>query len=59
MKIGNLTYKHGLFLAPMAGITDHAFRALCVKCGAEGVTSELISAKAVVYGDKKPDVNGD
>lgn len=53
MKIGNLTYKHGLFLAPMAGITDHAFRALCVKCGAEGVTSELISAKAVVYGDKK------
>ncbi len=55
MKIGNLEFCHGLFLAPMAGITDHAFRSVCVKCGAEHVTSELISAKAVVYGDKKTD----
>lgn len=53
MKIGNLEFKHGLFLAPMAGITDHAFRAVCVECGAECVTSELISAKGVTYGDRK------
>ena len=53
MKIGNLEFRHGLFLAPMAGITDHAFRSVCVECGAEGVTSELISAKGVSYGDKK------
>lgn len=53
MKIGNLTLEHGLFLAPMAGITDHAFRALCVANGAECVTSELISAKGATYGDKK------
>lgn len=55
MKIGNLEFRHGLFLAPMAGITDHPFRAVCVKCGAEGVTSELVSAKAIVYCDKKTD----
>lgn len=53
MKIGELTLEHGLFLAPMAGITDHPFRALCVKNGAECVTSELISAKGATYGDKK------
>lgn len=56
MKIGNLNFRHGLFLAPMAGITDHAFRAVCCKCGAEGVTSELISAKGVTYSDRKTDV---
>ncbi len=55
MKIGNLEFRHGLFLAPMAGITDHPFRAVCVKCGAEGVTSELISAKGVAYNDRKTD----
>lgn len=55
MKIGNLEFRHGLFLAPMAGITDHAFRAVCVECGAEGVTSELISAKGVTYSDRKTD----
>lgn len=55
MKIANLEFRHGIFLAPMAGITDHAFRSICCSCGAEGVTSELISAKGVVYGDKKTD----
>lgn len=56
MKIGNIEFRHGLFLAPMAGITDHAFRALCVRNGAEGVTSELISAKGAYYGDKKTEM---
>ncbi|MBO4277570.1 MAG: tRNA dihydrouridine synthase DusB [Clostridia bacterium] len=42
-----------LFLAPMAGITDHAFRAICMGYGAECCVTELISAKAVVYGDVK------
>ncbi len=53
MNIAGNFYRRGLFLAPMAGIGDHAFRASCVSYGAEGVCSELISAKAVVYGDKK------
>lgn len=53
MKIGNLELKKGIFLAPMAGITDYAFRSICVMYGAECVCSELISAKAVVYSDIK------
>ncbi|MDD4422382.1 MAG: tRNA dihydrouridine synthase DusB, partial [Eubacteriales bacterium] len=53
MRIDNLEIKNGIFLAPMAGITDYAFRSVCMMLGAECVCSELISAKAVVYGDKK------
>lgn len=53
MYIGKNYYKHGLFLAPLAGIGDHAFRSLCSEFGAEGVCSELISSKAVYYNDKK------
>ncbi len=55
MKIGNMDFGHGLFLAPMAGITDHPFRSICISYGASGVCSELVSAKAVTYGDKKTD----
>lgn len=53
MKIGNTQYKHGLFLAPMAGVTDKSFRALCKKRGAQGMTSEMVSAKALLFKDKK------
>ncbi len=53
MKIGNLNFRNGLFLAPLAGVTDHPFRRLCVRCGAEYVTTEMISAKAIRYGDLK------
>lgn len=56
MKIGNIQYRHGLFLAPMAGVADHAFRHMCKKYGAEGVTTEMISSKALVYGDKKTEL---
>ena len=40
-----------VFLAPMAGVTDAPFRALCVSCGAAGTVSEMVSAKAVSLGD--------
>ena len=53
MKIGNLNFRNGLFLAPLAGVTDHPFRRRCVRCGAEYVTTEMISAKAIRYGDLK------
>ena len=53
MKIGNYTFKYCLSLAPMAGVTDRAYRALCVRYGAELVTTELISAKAVTMGDQR------
>ena len=40
-------------LAPMAGVTDFAFRALCRREGAALSTSEMVSAKALVYQDEK------
>lgn len=42
-----------LSLAPLAGYTDRAFRTLCVEGGADLVYSEMISAKAVCFGDRK------
>lgn len=42
-----------LILAPMAGAADNAFRLLCKKWGADIVYSEMISAKAVYFDDKK------
>lgn len=51
--IGNIPIKYGVMLAPMAGVTDKAFRRICRENGAEYMVSEMISAKALVYGDKK------
>ncbi|HWQ50257.1 MAG TPA: tRNA-dihydrouridine synthase [Terriglobales bacterium] len=42
-----------LTLAPLAGFTDKSFRALCLELGAGGATTEMVSAKALVFGDKK------
>ncbi len=53
MKIGNVEIKNGLILAPMAGYTDSAMRRLCRNFGAGLSVSEMISAKAVLFGDKK------
>lgn len=49
MKIGNTELTHGLFLAPMAGVTDRSFRRVCRRFGAEYTVSEMVSAKAVCY----------
>ncbi|MBQ9116734.1 MAG: tRNA dihydrouridine synthase DusB [Clostridia bacterium] len=51
--LGERNIAHGLVLAPMAGVTDRAFRVLAVKMGAELTVSEMISAKAIWYKDKK------
>ncbi len=53
MRFGNITLKHGIFLAPMAGVTDRPFRVLCKEFGAEFMTTEMISAKGVFYKDRK------
>ena len=53
MQIGNVTLKNNVFLAPMAGVTDLAFRRACVKYGAGLVYSEMVSSKALYYNDKK------
>lgn len=51
--IGKTHLPHGLMLAPMAGVTDAAFRAVCRRFGAEYTVTEMISAKALWYHDKK------
>ena len=53
MNISDLKFKYGLFLAPLAGVTDKTFRTICRNFGAELVFSEMSSAKAMYYGDKK------
>ena len=53
MKLGKENFRHGLFLAPMAGYTDRAMRLVCHKYGMEHSVSEMVSAKAVSFGDKK------
>ncbi|NLC78451.1 MAG: tRNA dihydrouridine synthase DusB [Ruminococcaceae bacterium] len=44
---------NGVWLAPMAGVTDAPYRALCKEHGAAVTISEMISAKALTMGDKK------
>ena len=46
MKIGNTELEYGLFLAPMAGFTDHAMRAVSYSHGSEYSVTEMVSAKA-------------
>ena len=51
MKIGNVELGGIVSLAPMAGVTDFAFRRLCRSCGAALTTTEMVSARALVYHD--------
>ena len=49
VKFGNIELRHGLMLAPMAGVTDRSFRRLCHLNGSEYAVSEMVSAKALCY----------
>ena len=53
LMIGNVELNNNLLLAPMAGVTDLAFRKICKECGAGLVEAEMVSAKAIFYGDDK------
>lgn len=53
LKIGNVELENNLFLAPMAGITDAPFRKICKNFGAGLVCTEMASAKAIYYNDRK------
>ena len=53
VKIGDVELAGRLFLAPMAGVTDAAFRLMCRRHGAALCTSEMISSKALMYQDAK------
>ena len=49
----NEFYKNKVMLAPMAGVTDLAFRTICKEYGADLVVSEMISSRGLHYKDKK------
>ncbi|MGI5935316.1 MAG: tRNA dihydrouridine synthase DusB [Oscillospiraceae bacterium] len=51
--IGNVNIDGRLALAPMAGVTDIAFRTICREQGAALTYTEMVSAKALVYKDVK------
>jgi len=53
MKIGSVEIHSRLALAPMAGVTDLAFRQICREMGAGYSVTELVSAKALCYQDAK------
>ncbi|MGV8983226.1 tRNA dihydrouridine synthase DusB [Clostridium sp.] len=50
MKISNINFENDVFLAPMAGITDIAFRGLCKELGCGLLYTEMVSAKGLYYG---------
>ena len=52
MKIKNVDIKNNLFLAPMAGITDKAFRTLCKSFGVGLTYTEMVSVKGLYYNSK-------
>lgn len=53
MKIGTITLSGKTILAPMAGVTDCAFRQICREQGAALSITEMVSARALTYHDKK------
>lgn len=53
MQIGTVKIESKLALAPMAGVTDAAFRQICSEKGAGYTVTELVSAKALCYHDTK------
>ena len=52
-KIGNVEIPNRIVMAPMAGITNKAFRTIIKEFGAGLVYSEMVSDKALTYGNEK------
>ena len=53
LKIGSVCVDGRFIMAPMAGVTDRAFRQICRECGAALTVSEMISTRALLFQDKK------
>ena len=53
LKIGNVKLENNVLLAPMAGVTDKAFRKVCKMYGAGLVCTEMVSSKGLFYKDEK------
>ena len=52
-KIGGVSLPSKALLAPMAGVSDRAYRELCMQMGAGYCVSEMVSSKALSFGSKK------
>ena len=52
-KIGNVEIKNNVVLAPMAGISNSAYRTIIKEMGAGLIVAEMVSDKAIYYGSKK------
>lgn len=53
MRLGTIEISGKAALAPMAGVTDYAFRTVCARLGAAITVTEMVSSRALVYQDKK------
>lgn len=53
VEIGNLKLDGNLFLAPVAGYSDRAFRSICTECGANFAYTEMVSAEALTRNNLK------
>ena len=53
LKIGNVKLDGNVILAPMAGVTDLPFRLLCSRQGVSMSGTEMVSAKAIYFNNKK------
>jgi nifR3 family TIM-barrel protein len=56
VKIGNIELKGNLFLAPVAGYSDAAFRSVCIENGACFTYTEMVSAEALVRKNLKTEI---
>ena len=52
-QIGGVSLPSKALLAPMAGVSDRAYRELCMQMGAGYCVSEMVSSKALSFGSKK------
>ncbi|MBR2897140.1 MAG: tRNA-dihydrouridine synthase family protein, partial [Oscillospiraceae bacterium] len=48
-----LSFENKAILAPMAGVSDYAFRTVCARRGTEVTVTEMVSSRALVYQDRK------
>lgn len=56
MKIGNFIPDNNVFLAPMAGVSDKAYRIVCKSQNCGMVYTEMISSKGMYYGSKRTEL---
>jgi tRNA-dihydrouridine synthase B len=53
VKIGSISLKNNLVVAPMAGVTDRPFRQLCKRMGAGMAVSEMVASNSLLWGSEK------